>query len=76
MKKECYYFSAKIAKENVVTVIALLRSSEDNLCFDRCFDKENSLFEFFVTEGMKKRFIEIINFFEKNNLIKDFSEKK
>lgn len=75
MKKRCYYFNAKIKKENVVTFIAILRSCEDNLCFDRCFDKENSNFEFFVTEGMREKFLKIFSYFEKEKIIFDFYEK-
>ena len=75
MKNKSYYYQAKIEKKNVVNLIYLLRSIEDNLCFDRCLKKNDSIFEFFVTNGMNNRFLEIMNFFLKMNLISELNKK-
>ena len=75
MKNNSFYYQAKIEKQNVVNFIYLLRSIEDNICFDRCLKKNNSIFEFFVTEGMNFRFLEIMNIFLKMNLISELIKK-
>jgi hypothetical protein len=76
MASNCLYFIACIERKKVVTFIALLRSIEDHLVFDRTIDKVNSIFEFFVPIGMVKRFIFIMEIFKKNKIIEYFEEKK
>ena len=67
----CLYYRAKIKKENVVIFTYLLKSLEDHLCFDRTEEKDKSIFEFFVPNGMNTRFLEIIKILENENLIED-----
>ncbi len=65
--KYCLYYRAKIKKELCWLVTSTLRYSE-HLAFDRCYDKENSIFEFFVAPDFQDVFLSIMEKFEKNGI--------
>ena len=54
-------------------VTSTLRYSE-HLAFDRCYDKENSIFEFFVAPDFKDVFLSIMSKFEKHGISSDLQE--
>lgn len=55
--QNCYssYYQARVKKELCWLVTSTVRFT-DHLAFDRCLDKEQSLFEFFVTPGLEIEF--------------------
>ncbi|MBV8661122.1 MAG: hypothetical protein JO129_03185 [Candidatus Dependentiae bacterium] len=65
--KYCLYYQAKIKKELCWLVTSTLRYSE-HLAFDRCYDKENSIFEFFVAPDFQDVFLSIMAKFEKHGI--------
>lgn len=65
--KYCVYYRAKIQKELCWLVTSTLRFCE-HLAFDRCFDKENSIFEFFVAPGYEEVFLAVMQKFEKHGI--------
>jgi hypothetical protein len=70
------YFVAYIEKTKVVNFIAIFRSIEDNMAFDRTINKNESIFEFFVPIKMKERFLEVMNMFLNINLVISFKEEE
>jgi hypothetical protein len=65
----CLYYTAHIPKEQIIHFVALLRSMDDNIVFDRIEDAKTNIFEFFVPEKTKIRFEELINTLQKNGYI-------
>ena len=65
--KYCLYYRAKIKKELCWLVTSALRYSE-HLAFDRCYDKENSIFEFFVAPDLNDVFLAVMAKFEKHGI--------
>lgn len=66
--KYCLYYRAKIEKELCWIVTSTLRYSE-YLVFDRCYDKELSIFEFFVAPDLQDIFVSIMATFEKHGIV-------
>ena len=71
--KYCLYYRAKIKKELCWLVTSTLRYSE-HLAFDRCYDKENSVFEFFVAPDFKNVFLSVMAKFEKHGISSDLEQ--
>jgi len=67
----CNYFRAKVERSGTLLFTATLRSC-DHLAFDRTFDVENGIFEFFVPEGQTEDFILLMGNFEKVGIVSDF----
>ncbi len=65
--KLCLYYRAKIKKELCWLVTSTLRYSE-HLAFDRCYDKEQSIFEFFVAPDLEHVFLGVMQKFEKHGI--------
>lgn len=66
--KYCLYYQAKIEKHLCWLVTSTLRYSE-HVAFDRCYDKEQSVFEFFVAPQLDSVFLDIMKSFEKHAII-------
>lgn len=66
--KYCLYYRAKIEKELCWIMTSTLRYSE-YLVFDRCYDKELSIFEFFVAPDLQDVFVSIMATFEKHGIV-------
>ena len=64
----CIYYQAHVKKETAWLVAGVLRSYE-HLAFDRTYDKEKSIFEFLVPEGLELYFLQVMNQFEQKGLI-------
>ena len=54
-------------------VTSTLRYSE-HLAFDRCYDKQNSVFEFFVAPDLKNVFLSVMEKFEKHGISSELEE--
>jgi hypothetical protein len=70
----CLYFNAHIPKEQIIYFVALLRSMDDNIVFDRIEDSKSNIFEFFVPEKTEIRFKELMTVLQENGYI-DWLEK-
>jgi hypothetical protein len=71
--KYCLYYRAKIKKELCWLVTSTLRYSE-HIAFDRCFDKENSIFEFFVAPAFHDVFISIMKKFQEHGIANELEQ--
>jgi len=71
--KYCLYYRARIEKSLCWIVTSTLRYSE-HVAFDRCYDKENSIFEFFVAPDLQDVFLLIMENFAKHNIAFDLQE--
>ncbi|MBP6869964.1 hypothetical protein KBC04_03720 [Candidatus Babeliales bacterium] len=71
--KYCLYYRAKIQKELCWLVTSTLRYSE-YLAFDRCYDKETSVFEFFVAPDFHNVFMSVMITFEKHGIATDIQQ--
>ncbi len=69
--KNCLYYQAQVEKKDCWFFVATLRSFE-HLCFDRTYDKETSIFEFFVPEDQDTRFREIMAYYMEEDIVTDF----
>jgi len=69
----CSYYQAQVERELCWFVTACLRSYE-HVSFDRTLDPETSLFEFFVPESTEEYFLEIMAYFEKEDLIRNLQK--
>lgn len=67
------YYQAYVEKNFCWYVVAILKSF-DHLAFDRTLDTPTNLFEFYVTPGKEQEFETLMNYFEKNNYIRDFKK--
>lgn len=69
----CSYYQATIARRESLYFVALLHSY-DHLSFDRTFDVENSIFEFFVPESTESYFLEVMAELEKAGYVSDLKK--
>ena len=70
MNEYCTYYQAHISKPQTIHCVSILKSF-DHLCFDRCLDTQSNLFEFFVPESQEQLFLKLMNYFEKQGMMKD-----
>lgn len=64
----CSYYQAHVTRDRAWNFVALLRSYE-HIAFDRTFDKEQSIFEFFVPSAQEDHFVAIMHLLEKKGLV-------
>lgn len=69
----CLYYQARVVESECWFLVAVLRSFE-HLTFDRTFDKQDSIFEFFVPSQNEKVFVEIMDHFKGIGVIKSFNK--
>jgi hypothetical protein len=69
----CSYFQAEVVKAQTWFFVATLRSFE-HYAFDRTYDKEQGVFEFFVPAGYENTFIELMQYYQNNGIIRDFQK--
>ena len=69
----CLYYQAKVVKEQCWFMAATLRSFE-HLTFDRTIDPKESIFEFFVPEGLEGYFLEIMEYYISIGLISNLNK--
>lgn len=71
--KYCIYYQAKVKEKDCWYLVALLRSCE-HLAFDRTLDTSESIFEFFVPYENEAEFINLMEYFIKNNIISNLKK--
>ena len=69
----CKYYQAQVIKNKAWFFVGAIRSFE-HLAFDRTFNKEHSIFEFFVPKELEKYFLDVMHYFEKQGIISNFSK--
>ena len=62
------YYQAHVDRPLCWFVIATLKSFE-HLCFDRTLDAEENIIEFYVSPQGNDVFLEVMDYFKKENLI-------
>ncbi len=69
----CIYYQAHVSKKETWYLVALLRSFE-HLVFDRTYDKQANIFEFFVPANNERYFLELMKYFEQNGIISQLTK--
>lgn len=69
----CSYYQAHVPREHCWLLTAIIRSYE-HMAFDRTLNKEESIFEFFVPEGMEPLFLQVMARFEKEGVIQNLQK--
>ncbi len=59
VQKFCSYYQAHVIREQAWFFVAVVRSYE-HMMFDRTFDPQTSIFEFFVPVDMEDRFLAVM----------------
>lgn len=72
-KLYCAYYQAQVNKTNTWFLTATLRSFE-HLCFDRALTKEQGLFEFFVPADLEHYFLELMDFYQSQNIVSNLQK--
>lgn len=67
------YYQAHVKTKECCFFVAILRSCE-HLTFDRTFDTKASIFEFLVPEKNEAAFLNLMNYFIKNNIVTDLKK--
>ena len=62
------YYQAKVDPAKCWYFVAILRSFE-HLAFDRTYDKQESIFEFFLPPGNEKTFLELMDYFQHEGIV-------
>lgn len=69
----CLYYQAHVVKEQCWFMAATLRSFE-HLTFDRTIDPKESIFEFFVPQGLEGYFLDIMAYYTSIGLISNLTK--
>jgi len=64
----CVYYQANIKRDMMWFLVATFRSFE-HLLFDRAFDKQACIFEFFIPEDLESYFLEVIEYFVAQGIV-------
>lgn len=67
-KNYCLYYTAHLDKSRCWLVSSLLRGTE-HVAFDRSYDPQNSVFEFFVPQDMEQVFLQVMEYLEKKQVV-------
>ncbi len=73
MNYYCEYYQAEIERAEIVKVVSILKSF-DNVCFDRCYDTQKNIFEFFVPTAQEAFFLSLLSYFEKQGIVRDLKK--
>ena len=69
----CSYYQAHLEKSFCWYVVAILKSHE-HLAFDRTLDTPTNLFEFYVPESREQEFLNLMNYFQQQHLVKNLQK--
>lgn len=70
----CSYYRAKIEKIHHLFVVGAFKYY-DHLCFDRTFDAQEGILEFYVPKDQEKEFLTVINRMEQKGIAINLEEK-
>ena len=74
-KKICSYYVAKVNTPRCWFLSSVIRGTE-HIAFDRCLDKSQDLFEFFVPQATENIFLELMAYLQKNHVIFSLEKKE
>ena len=69
----CSYFQAHVVKKDTLFFVATVRSN-DHLMFDRTFDVDRGIFEFFVPIDNEERFVQLMKYYEEQEIVSDLKK--
>jgi hypothetical protein len=69
----CAYYQAYVVKKETWFLVATLRSFE-HLAFDRTFDKEKGIFEFFVPHELETFFDPLLRYYITSGVIVSYEK--
>jgi hypothetical protein len=73
MLKNCLYYVVEICLVEFITVVSIIKSIDDNFCFDRAISKKNNNFEFYVPVSMENFFLKIMRILKKKKLVVSYN---
>ncbi|HZW61449.1 MAG TPA: hypothetical protein VFF04_04430 [Candidatus Babeliales bacterium] len=71
----CLYYQAHIRQSHCWFFVAALRSFE-HVAFDRTFNVDESVFEFFVPPTMEPFFLEFMEYFKQQGIVSELKQLK
>ncbi len=69
------YYQAHVVPIHAWFFTGVMRSFE-HVVFDRTLNKEESLFEFFVPQDTEKYFLDLMNYFQKEEIVSGLIKKE
>ena len=69
----CSYYQALVSKSDTWFLVAVLRSFE-HCVFDRTFDAQKAVVEFFVPQDTEDTFLEVMNYLQQQNVVFKFEK--
>ena len=75
MNNYCLYYVAKTDRARGWLLSSTVRGTE-HVCFDRCIDKQNAIFEFFVPEKMEQHFLQLMEYLKKEKVVFSLEQKE
>jgi hypothetical protein len=69
----CAYFQAYVRPQECWFFVGVLRSYE-YVCFDRTYDVEGSIFEFFVPHEYEEQFIAVMSYFAQKEVVESIQK--
>ena len=72
-KMYCKYYQSLARKDKTWFLTGCIKS-EDNLVFFRTIDKAKGLLEYFVTIEQESKFLKLMNYFIKNEIVSELKE--
>ena len=70
----CTYYHVRFVKKDIWFVVGALRA-EDNVVFERAFDGESELFEFFVPPGREPEFLSFMDCLSRRGHVLSLEQK-
>lgn len=71
----CSYYQAHIDRPKTLFLVAALRGFE-HVSFDRTFNVDESIFEFYVPQDMEPYFLKIIAHFQQAGIVSNLIKKE
>lgn len=69
----CSYYQALVDRTNTWFLVAVLRSFE-HCAFDRTYDAQKSMFEFFVPEDTEQTFLDVISYLQQEGIVFSYTK--
>jgi hypothetical protein len=73
-KEYCTYYQARVEKNKTWFMVGSFRN-DDHIAFERAFEGQTDLFEFFVPVDQEKYFLHLIQCLQKRGVVLEFEKK-
>ena len=70
-----FYYQAQVDPKMTWFFVGVLRSFE-HMVFDRTYDVQRRIFEFFVPEDTEKHFLDLMDYFKQEQIVQDLEKKE